>query len=54
MHESTPTHAPNGSRLTIVMPNGVAVTFTEGSNVVTAVWPGGTIVTWTVKPLPGR
>jgi nucleic acid/nucleotide deaminase of polymorphic system toxin len=47
-----PRMLPCGSHLTVVTPDGVAVTFTGGSNVVTAIWPGGTVVTWHVLPLP--
>jgi SCP1.201-like deaminase len=44
-----PRMLPSGSRLTVVTPDGAAVTFTGGSSSVSAVLPGGTTVTWTVR-----
>jgi RHS repeat-associated protein len=44
-----PRMVPSGSRLTVVLPDGAAVTFTGGSNAVTSVLPGGTTVSWTVR-----
>jgi hypothetical protein len=43
-----------GSQLTVVAPDGTAVTFTGGSNSVSAVLPGGITAGWMVKPLPGK
>jgi hypothetical protein len=44
-----PRMLPNGSRLTVVTPDGTAITFTGGSRNVSAVLPGGTTVSWTVR-----
>jgi hypothetical protein len=49
-----PRMLPSGGRLTIVTPDGAAITVTGGSNNVSAVLPGGTTVNWTVRPLPGK